>query len=496
MSIKTTHAEYKEHSMQWQRCRDASNGQDAIHAAATAYLPVLSGQSQSEYDAYKNRSAFYNATGRTISGLQGMLFRKAARVQAASTVAAHFNDVSLSGVPLHLFSLEVVEECLTVGRVGIFVDYPQVDTKMVTAADALTLKLRPMMKIYEAETILNWKRTVVDNAYVLSHLMLQEEVQIPESEFVFKEETQYRVLDLVPSPDKSSTGPVYRVRVFKIVADKEVQVGPDVYPIVAGKKLGYIPFYFISTEGTSCDVEQPPLLDLVNINISHYRTNADYEHGCHFTGLPTPVITGYTPDPAAGGTFGIGSTTAWVFPRTDAKAFFLEFTGTGLKALENNLSRKETQMAVLGARMLENSLATGESGNSAAINLGGEQSTLASIAKAVSLGIEQALNTFSKFAGSNEPVKYELNRDFFPTAMTPLELTALVASWQNGAISYNTLFANLQRGEIMDVDRTIEQELSKMKEHQSIIPAGTQVGQDDKPTHEVTMPTGRQLQTP
>jgi hypothetical protein len=185
-----------------------------------------------------------------------------------------------------------------------------------------------------------------------------------------------------------------------------------------------------------------------------------------------------------------------VFPRTDAKAFFLEFTGTGLKALENNLTRKESQMAVLGARMLETKMNTGESGVSSSINLTGEQSTLATVAKAVSLGIQKALTTFSLFAGSSTPVRFELNKDFFPVPMTPLELTALVASWQNGAISYDTLFQNLQRGEVMDPVKTVESELALMDQHKPIIPAGTQVNQDSKPTHEVTMPTNRQLQTP
>ncbi|CAB4194273.1 Domain of unknown function DUF4055 [uncultured Caudovirales phage] len=499
MSVKTPHPEYTEHAAQWQRCRDAFEGQDAIHEAGSTYLPMLSGQSVDEYKAYVTRATFYNATSRTVSGLKGMLFRKEARVEVAPVVKPLLEDISLEGDPLHLQAMEAVEECLVVGRVGIFVDFPKVDVTAVTAADAQAMQLRPTSRLYETESIINWRTSTIRNANVLSRVVLEEEVEVAKSEFESECKTQYRVLDLAPSPVPNNLSMVYRVRVFEQDKDgKDIQIGESAYPILAGKMLDFIPFYFVGINGVSPDVEEPPLLDLVNINVSHYKTNADYEHGCHFTGLPTPVITGYTPDAAPGSqtTFGIGSTTAWVFPRTDAKAFFLEFTGTGLKALENNLTRKEAQMAVLGARMLETKMNTGESGVSSSINLNGEQSTLATIAKAVSLGIQRALTTFALFAGSSTPVRFELNKDFFPVPMTPLELTALVASWQNGAISYDTLFQNLKRGEVMDPAKTVESELALMDQHKPIIPAGTQVGQSNKPTHEVTMPTNRQLQTP
>lgn len=499
MSVKTQHSEYTEHFTQWQRCRAAYEGQDKIHEGGPSYLPRLTGQSEDEYLAYVNRATFYNATGRTISGLKGMLFRKEARVEVASVVKPMLGDISMEGEPLHMMAMEAVEECLVVGRVGIFVDFPMVNVQAVTAADAQAMQLRPTARLYETESIINWRTSTIRNANVLSRVVLQEEVEVAKSEFESGEKTQYRVLDLALSPAKDDSRMVYRVRVFEIdTTGKDVQVGVDVFPILAGKMLDFIPFYFVGIDGVSPDVEEPPLLDLVNVNISHYKTNADYEHGCHFTGLPTPVITGYTPDsnPGAQATFGIGSTTAWVFPRSDAKAFFLEFTGTGLKALENNLTRKEAQMAVLGARMLETKMNTGESGVSSSINLTGEQSTLAAIAKLVSMGIQRMLTTFSLFAGSSTPALYELNKDFFPAPMTPLELTALVASWQNGAISYDTLFLNLKRGEVMDTEKTVEAELALMNQHKPLIPAGTQVGQANKPAHEVTMPTNRQLQTP
>jgi hypothetical protein len=78
-------------------------------------------------------------------------------------------------------------------------------------------------------------------------------------------------------------------------------------------------------------MQDPPILDLVNLNLAHYLINADYQHGCHFTGLPTPVVSGY--EAKENEKLYIGSAVAWVFPNPEAKATYLEFTGQGLGAL-------------------------------------------------------------------------------------------------------------------------------------------------------------------
>lgn len=506
MPVNNTHEDYKEMLPKWKRCRDASEGQDAVHEAGAEYLPMLADQSAAEYHSYKTRSCFYNATWRTISGLQGMLFRKPPVVEVAEVVKPMLDDVSLCGENLHMFTLEVLEEALTVGRVGIFVDYPTIDPMHTTQADSKLLGLRPIMKQYCTESIINWQESVVGNSCVLSKVVLSEEVSVQgKDEFDIVEDKQYRVLDLFMLEKESGVKElVYRVRVFTIDPKTNADVLKSVaYPQIKGKHLTTIPFFVIGTDSVEIDPDTPPLMDLVDINLSHYRTNADYEHGCHFTGLPTPVISGYTPE-KEGQSFGIGSMTAWVFPRPDARATYLEFTGQGLKALESNLTRKETQMTVLGARMLESKPGNGDSQGGAAVNMGGEQSILAAMSQAASIGIERALTMFSKFAGSEQPAKFRLNKDFFPMPMSALSLTALVASWQNGAISYQTLFDNLQRGEVIDIDQTVEIELAGMNQHKPEIPGGTKVNQSATTgTHETTLagssgnnPTQRQLQTP
>lgn len=459
MTVSNTHPDYDKMVPKWDRCIMVAAGPDAVQEAGEAVLPRLADQTAQEYNNYLKRALFFNATWRTIVGLQGMLFRKPPIMTVPDLVKPMLDDITLSGQSLHMFALELSEEALKTGRVGVFVDYPTVDTSVATQADAMRENHRPMMRSYGAKCITNWKTRTYKNATVLSLVVLSELINVPVDEFTDQVKQQYRVLDLVDVVMKEGELPqtIYRVRVMHEEMDENTGITIDVtdstaYPLLNGKFMDTIPFQFIGVDDTGWEIDEPPLIDLVDTNLSHFRVTADYEHGCHFTGLPTPVISGYTPDPASGDKFYIGSMTAWVFPNSAAKATYLEFTGQGLQCLEKNLERKEHMMAVLGARMLEAQPSGVESADTAAIHRGGEQSMLSSVAQAISIGMQKALKVFAQFAGSAEDVKFELNRDFFPVPMDALTLTAIIAGWQNQAYSYDTMFENLRKGEIVPMD--------------------------------------------
>lgn len=460
MPVTTLHPEYQSMSGKWKRCRDAAAGQDAVHQAGETYLPKLKEQAPADYTAYKTRTPFFNASYRTISGLVGMLFRKQEEMEIPAAIKAYLDDVTMTGEPLHVFAQQIAMEVLTVGRVGVLVDYPQTDPSLsMTMARAAQIGLRPSLQRFSAETIINWKVGRVNNATVLTMIVLEEDATLQGDPYEHKTEKHYRVLDLVQIDGAWA----YRVRVFRLNDKKqEEQVGEDVFPRMNGRFIPYIPFLIFGVDALRPQVDVPPLIDLVDLNLAHYRVCADYEHGCHFTGLPTAVVSGYTPANPDDKLY-IGSTSAWVFTDPSATASFLEFTGQGLGALERNLDRKEAQMAAIGARLLQNDPRVNETATTAAIRHGGETSILSAIAQCLSLGIERALVIFAEWAGATGKVTYDINRDFFPMPMDPQMLQALVSAWQQGGISQETLFQNLQRGEVVSPNTTFEQEQAKIE---------------------------------
>ena len=461
--VRTKHPDYTARKNQWARCRDVVAGKDAVTLNAMNYIPKLREQTNQDYLDYVGRANFYNATARTIGGLKGMLFRKPPIKDVPPNVDILLNDVDMCGMPFDVFAQEVVEQCLEVGRVGILVDHapaPVVDTTLTKAA-AQQLGLRPNMKIYTAENIINWKFKQINNVWTLCQVVLAEEFTQPakdasgnELEFDNVTEPRYRVLDL----ENDTT---YRNRVFRIDEMGNDSVIETTYPLMNNKFLNFIPFVVITEDGVSFEVEEPPLLDLVDLNLSHFRTSADYEQGCHFTALPTLFIAGWEPAvPTAGGVpdkVYLGSQSAICMSDPTAKAQFVEFTGQGLQAVENNLDRKEQQMAILGARMIAGEKKQAETATTSAIHRTGENSILSAFSIAVSLGLTKVVTWFSNWTGNNTECKYELNRDFLPVAVDGPTLTAVTAIWQAGGMSDEEYFDWMQRGDLIEAEMTFDE---------------------------------------
>jgi hypothetical protein len=447
MPVNTEHHEYKENKKLWRKCKHAVAGQHEIHERGEMYLPKLSGQNDAEYRAYVKRALYYNATGRTLDGLTGMLFLKPPKVEYPAAMQGIIDDVTMTGLSLHQFSEMVTDDIVTVGRCGVLVDFPPI-TNASTMAEMTQLGARPYATKYDADCIINWKTKRVNNVQMLSMVVLKESAQIAKDEYESESVTRYRVLDIET---------VYRQRVFEEDKHGNIkQVIDDIYPLKNGKTLSFIPFEFIGVRDNSPCVDKPPLLDLVDVNLSHYCTSADLEHGRHFTGLPTPVVCGVQLE--SGQSLSIGSAKAWVFPDPKASATFLEFTGQGLGELREAMREKESMMATLGARMLAPERKGIESAQTASIHRAGENSVLASISQSISISLTHILEWLRDWSNITGEVGVELNRDFVPPTMTAQDLTALVQSWQAGAISFDTLFLNLKANDIIAADKTVDDE--------------------------------------
>lgn len=443
-NLNKRHPDSEEMLAVWDKCEDVREGQTAVHKAAEKYLPRLSGQSDSDYKAYKNRAVFYGAMSRTVDAFSGMVMRVPPLIDNPSPL---LDDVTNQDQSLSEFTSELLEEMLVCGFGGILVEHSPLAPDVITLAQAQAAGSRPYLALFDCDAIINWKT----KGKQITQLVLEEDEYVATSEFEGDEQCFYRVLDL----DESGQ---YRQRKFvksEKKADEFVQIGDDIYPLMNGSPLNEIPFYFFG-----CAEELPLLIDLVDLNISHYMTTADLENGCHYTGIPQPWLAGVQlPD---GEKLSVGGVNAWVFPDPQANAQYLEFSGQGLGALEKRIELKEKQMAALGAKMLSDSV-TAETATGASLRSTGEFSVLAQLSEQASKVLSRACSFMNLWAGL-KPVVIKLNTDYLPARMTPQELQALVAAWQAGGISPQTLFNNLKQGEIITSDTTFEDEQAQISE--------------------------------
>ena len=459
MPINSEHPEYKANVDKWKKCRTVIEGEDAVKAAGVTYLPLLNLDDNQDtvYKGYKDRACFYAATGRTAEGLVGLINRKKPTVSSEwpKSKEMFLERVTKNKIDFESFANKVTFEVMGTGRYGILLD-------TVENAPAGTL---PYWAPYCAESIINWRTRINEKGEeVLTLLVLKEITYVEDSEdpYVLKEQTQYRKLYIKDN--------VYIQEMWKKnesanakTGEQFVLEGNQVIPKIAGKKMDFIPFVFFNSVDASSTITKPPLLDIANLNLSHYRNSADLEHGRHYTGLPTPWAAGF--DIKEGQSLTIGSSNAWVSDNPQATTGYLEFTGQGLQTLEKALEHKEGQMAILGARMLEAPKKAVEAEGTHKIRHSGEKSVLAVLATAVEAGFTNALRMTLLWAGEKDSkVMAEFNKDYSVFEITPDMLNALMGMVQMGKMSFDTLFWNMKRGEIIPEERDVEDEIKLIEE--------------------------------
>jgi hypothetical protein len=436
MAIDSKHPQYKYREDQINRCRDCYEGEDRIKNIGEKYLPRLSGQDATQYNAYKARGTFYGAVDRTLNVLLGLMFHKPPTIKVPAKLEPYLEDITDTGVPINKFINAAALNVLLTGRYGIMVDRDQGGE-------------RPYFVGYETENIPNW--ITQDN--FLTNLVLDI------SEYVSGEDIYDQVLEhkfLEVYTDENGVHSVEHV--YDSATKTYKKMDNTLLDFVKrGQKIEEIPFTFITPLGLESDQGKPPFLDLVNAVIGHWKNSVDLEHGRHWTAIPTPWISGIT-DPDA--IFSIGGEIAWLLPE-NGQAGFLEFTGSGLAALESAIEHKEKLIAILGSRMMEGQKNTAESSESKKLNKIGDNSILSMVASSVEAGIKDALQKMAVLEGLNsDEVEVEFNKEYSEVELNPQLITALLQAYQTEALSLDSFIYNLKKGQLIPEDRTVEDELN------------------------------------
>ena len=463
-SIITPCPEYSRFLRKWQKCRDAIAGEDAVKFRKEKYLPRPSGMDKEDYAAYITRAQYFNAAGRTLDGLAGMLGRKVVQVTVPDGMEKYLENVDGKGHSFHQFVMMVCKDVLTTGWGGVLVDMPKSDNTL-SQADVEKKGLYAYMAYYKAEACYNWDYFTEGRRQGIKYVILKEPTKVHTiSKYSTELKDYWRVLEI----DENGN---YKHTLYNDQITPEFELNPQ----WKGGTFKELPFKFMSVDDTP---QEPLLEDLINVNMSHYRKSADYENGLHWTGVPTPFERGWLPETqydkngneVAQAPMKLGGTQFLYFPPGTEQVGYLEFSGSGCTQLAQAMEKDEERMAILGARIISHEKKGVEAAETARIHNAAENSVLADFANARSYDFEKLLKIYLEWTTGTEipqeKVRVSINTDFDVSKMSPAELTALVALWQSGGIAKTTLFKNLQEGEIIASDRTFDDEQAEIDEEQ------------------------------
>ena len=177
LGITASNATYLRFFPKWQKCRDAIAGEDEIKAGGVAYLPRPSGMDDKDYADYKTRAQFFNAGGRTLDGLTGMLNRKPCIVQVPEGMEKYLENVDGRGHTIRQFVDMVCKDTLITGWGGLLVDMPQSDDT-VSQADFESKGLHAYMTYYKAEAITKYRWQTKGRFNSLEYVILKEPTEV------------------------------------------------------------------------------------------------------------------------------------------------------------------------------------------------------------------------------------------------------------------------------------------------------------------------------
>lgn len=467
MPVSTTHKEYDKFNRLWIKVKDCVQGQEAVKTRSfggqdntlygepgSAYLVPpnavdISQDNKERFQSYVRRASFVNYTSMTLDGICGLVFKDEIKEELPKGLEHISENATGTGLSLSGLTTKVFREAMKTGRYGLLADYPQAP-EGTTLAQQRALGLRATIKSYAPESIINWKTTVIGGYEVLSLVVLKESVEVSTDGFDCEMQDRYRVLNLGQFEDD---GPIIYYQSIYDHEEKLVEVSAPKQS--NGAYWDYIPFHFVGAEDNDWNCDKPPLLDIANINLSHYENSAEFEEvtyqSCQFTfyisGLNQQWADKYMKDGVR-----VGSRSAILLPE-GGSAGIVQPTNDPISL--TGMKEKEQQLIKTGARLITDT-SKQETLGAAKLRFAGQNSKVGVLINNVEQAINEVLIDVMLFEGVTGSATIEINRDFYDYEIDPQLLMAEIQLLDREVIERSVIRKQLRSAGIIDKDTTDE----------------------------------------
>lgn len=241
-----------------------NGGSGSNTIAYSPYLPDPSPRSESyeerkyRYNNYLQRAVFYNVTRRTVSALVGQIFSKYPTYDL-NELAYLEGDVDGAGQSLVQQAKDVTVQCLLKGGGGLLADMPV--NEGVTKASMANGGIRPIIKHYQRESIINWRVVKVGSLYKLGLLVLAENYVAEDDGYKQELGEQLLVLRLTDGLAESE--------IIQKIDGEWVSQGVNPLRDSKGSQLTEIPFYFYGAVNNDAEIDDSPMYDIASLNVAH-----------------------------------------------------------------------------------------------------------------------------------------------------------------------------------------------------------------------------------
>jgi hypothetical protein len=427
----------------WSVMAAVTKGTNYIRDLSETYLPQEPREDDDAYQTRVDRSVLSPYTSRLIETAAGAILRKPIHIEGDPYWLELAKNIDGIGSNINEYARRALVSSLTYGHSAILVDYPAAANAM-NLAEERAMGRRPYFVHIDAPQIWGWRKEPGTNR--LLQVRIHDYDVRPLNEFGEEQVEEMRVI--YPG----------RYDLYTLGRSTET-VSLDE---TGGYSLDEIPLVPIYSNRRDVLISQPPLLDIANLNITHYQRQADLIHALHIAAMPTLVLEGWD-DTTGSATMGVNYAIAM---QPGNKAYYVQADATSFDAQMQELQSLEGQMSTLGVTKLFGQKFVAESAEAKRIDQAQSNSVLSIISQELESCLNQAFAFAAQYVGI-EPPEIKIDRDFDYYRLIGQDISVLAQLNQMGKISDEMLLEVLRRGEILPDDTNIEEAARQTAEGES-----------------------------
>jgi len=430
----------------WSVMAAVTNGTEYLRDQSEKYLPQEPREDDDAYETRVARSVLSPYTSRLIETAAGAILRKPIHIEGDQYWLDLAQNIDGIGSNINEYARRALVSSLTYGHSAILVDYPAAMGARNLAEERAQGR-RPYFIHVDAAQIWGWRQASTMPGAPLTQVRIHEYTTRPLNDFGEEQIEQMRVI----YPGKYDL----------------YTLGQDVveFSETGDYSLPEIPLVPIYSNRRGMLQSLPPLLDIANLNITHYQRQADLIHALHIAAMPTLVLEGWD-DTTGSATMGVNYAIAM---QPGNKAYYVQADATSFDAQAAELQSLEMQMSSLGFTKLFGQKFVAESAEAKRIDQAQGNSVLSIISQELESALNQAFAFAAQYVGL-EPPEISIDRDFDYYRLIGQDVSVLTQLNELGKISDAMLLEILRRGEILPDNINIEDELAASTENALALP--------------------------
>lgn len=457
------HPQYQRNMPFVKLVRDAVTGEAALKSLENraTYLPSPYTEKRKEdeekYRLYVQKAEYDNIPANTLESLIGAVNRSKHVVDGLDLQM--IDDIDGDGLSFNEMVSVICSELLQVRYCGLLAEYTDLaaigfDSNEITVAQAARLNLRPSVKLYTRESIINWDFKRINGRLQLSFVVLKEKERAKLNNSLLSETVDsYLILAL------DEDGLYYQQRYTEEFQGRGGWT-ERVHPTRLTGNFDFIPFEFCIAgnypKGVIPD-DCGHIYRIASKAIARFQINADMKLAMWYNGAPMMYSSGW--DQTAFDVYQQMTGKDYVDATPGSHLPLPEGASAGLvdwkaesSAFFTYLERNAKEIEALGGVFDTDIQTAEETATGRAIDAAERMNVLSMVVSNTENAMRRVLSYCDMFKGAGIEPDITLNREFSAAKLSAQERSAILAEYQTGLITQTEALRQLHRGGVTTKD--------------------------------------------